>query len=402
MGKFSKGGKSALPEAKANTPPAAPKSDPARPGQQGVEDHLEEDAAALAGHPPAKAPVEQPKPEEQQTQVRDEEPRVDEKGQRRNPWDLVNNYRSKNRELLKEVDELRSRSGTDNELPAPWKAKWEAIEKRNKELEDEIGFVNYRKSKDFVEQYEKPYQTAWQDAIQALSGLKVKFQRTDPQTQEITMQERDLTPHDIVTLAGMEAAAARAEIKARFPDDWVEVKTHIDKVRALSNAQNKALEEHQGKGGEWQKNQQEAMQRAMQEMQATNKAQWREILDEHTKKYEFLRPVEGETERNAKLEKAVEFVESALSVNAFDPRLNPAQRTEVLRKHAALRNRAIGYSVLSHENKSLKSKVAELEKSLKEFQASQPSSGEGRGQDGQGLQMTSMDSVVAGLSKYAR
>lgn len=404
MGKFTKSDKpTGLPEARPNKPPAARAlKETERPGEQGVEDPMEAEATPETEQtPPPEAKVE----EEQQQQPpkdKDEEPRVDEKGRKRNPWDLVNNYRSRNRELTKEIDDLRSKAGGDGQLPGEWKSKWELMEKRNKELEDEIGFVNYRKSKEFVDTFEKPYQTAWQEALQALSGLKVKFQRTDQETGEVIPEERDLTSHDITILAGMDPSAARQEMKARFPEDWVEVKTHVDKVRALANAQNKHLEERQSKGGEWQKARQQEQQQMVSALVAENKKVWTDTIAEHVKKYDFLRPVDGDVARNDRLEKSVAFVEEALKVNAMDPRLTPEQRREVLKKHVILRNRAIGFGVLSHENKALKGKLAELEKTLQQYQASEPGAGDGRGREGLSQEPSSLDAAAAGLLKYAR
>lgn len=406
LGKFTKSDKG-LPEARPNEPPRPPgapkpKVDPARPGEQGVNDPTAEELAEGEAQAPKEDEQTTEQPDQQPPKEKDEEPRVDEKGRRRNPWDLVNNYRSRNRELTKEIDELRSKGGTNGEPPAEWKAKFEAVEKRNKELEDEIGFTNYTKSKEFIEKYQNPYMNAYKEAAYALSGLKVRFEKTDPETGETAVTQRDLTQDDITILANMKPEDARIEMKMRFPEDWVEVKTHVDKVRALANAQNAHLEERRKNGGEWQRQQQEQRTQFLQNMVAENRKVWGDLLAEDVKKFEFLRPVEGDTARNERLEKATQFVEEALKVNAMDPRLSPEQRREVLRKHVAMRNRAIGFSVLNHENKTLKAKVAELEKSLKQYAESEPAAGEGRGREGTAREVSTLDEAAAGLLKYAK
>ena len=67
------------------------------------------------------------------------------------------------------------------------------------------------------------------------------------------------------------------------------------------------------------------------------------------------------------------------------------ERDAIIKAHAALRNRAVGFSVLKHENVSLKAKVAELEKAIAEFQASEPTGGgpksEQNGEHGGGDEM---------------
>jgi hypothetical protein len=233
--------------------------------------------------------------------------------------------------------------------------------------------------------------------------LKVQFVQVDPETGEsVKAAERDFGTDDLTVLARMKPEDARKEMKARFPEDWAEVKMHVDKVRALANAQNAALEERKGKGGEWQKAQMEQRQQALKAVVSENQKAWSDIVAEDSKKYEFLRPVDGQPERNARLEKAAAFVEEALKVSAMDPKLSPEQRREVLRKHVALRNRAIGFSVLNHENRVLKARLAEVEKTVKQFEQSEPSQGDARGREGLAQEASSLDQAAMGLLKYAR
>jgi len=65
-----------------------------------------------------------------------------------------------------------------------------------------------------------------------------------------------------------------------------------------------------------------------------------------------------------------------------------------------VRNRAIAYSVLMHENKALKAQLAEREAALKAFEDSGPTDGNGKGkQPGSGGELT-IDGVAAMLSKF--
>ncbi len=89
-----------------------------------------------------------------------------------NPWTLVNSYKSRNNILEKEVAELRSKSA---EPPKELTERLSAIEKRNQELENHIRFVDYSKSQEFVDKYQKPYEDAWARAITGLKGLKISL-----------------------------------------------------------------------------------------------------------------------------------------------------------------------------------------------------------------------------------
>lgn len=315
------------------------------------------------------------------------------------PWKLVDHYKSTNTTLQKEIAELRSKQA---EPPKEWQDKFAAAQKRAEELENHIRFVDYQKSAEFQDKYSKPYEEAWMRAISGLKGLKVQW--TDPNTSELV--GRDITPQDIAALANMDPAAARQEIRQRFPDvnDAAEVKGYVERIRDLAYAQNKALEEYQSKGAEHWKAQAEQMQAKQRAFIESNTKLWETINKEAVEKFDFLRPVEGDETRNAKLEGAIKFVDEALASRITDPRLSDEDRALVLRKHAALRNRAIGYSVLLHENKALKAKMAELEQSLKAYEGSEPSAGDGKGKDtsselnGEAL----MDSVLSGMNKYVR
>jgi len=310
-------------------------------------------------------------------------------GKRPSPWKLVESYKAKYQAAQHEIAELRNKTP---ELPKELSDRISSIQKRNEELEQHIRFVAYEKSQEYVDKYQKPYEEAWARAISGLKGLKVQF--TDPNSQEVTA--RDLTPQDIASLATMDPAAARLEIKNRFPEDAAEVRGYVDKIRDLASAQNSALEQQKTKGGDWQ-NQQVEQAKAVHE---TNNKLWLQFSKEAQEKHEFLRPAEGDDERNMKLEKATAFVQRALASKANDPKLTEEQRAQVIKEHVAVRNRAIAYSVLMHENKALKAQLAEREAALKAFEDSGPTDGNGKGKQGGPSGDVTIEGVAAMLSKF--
>jgi hypothetical protein len=342
--------------------------------------------------PPVKAPVkappktEPPKPDEQPPKPDEEEVEKpeeveaqktgQEKGQRVKPWDLVEKFKTKNAQLEKELAEYRTKAGSQ-ELPKEALDKINTLETRNKELEDEIRFVSYSKSKDFQENFQKPYQEAWQRAITELQELQITEQ--DGST-------RMATESDLISLATMPLGQARKLAKEWFGEAVEDVIAHRRTVRELYQKQQKALEDARKNGGEREK-------QATIEQQAKAKAQadrvtkeWDSINSEAVSKYEFLRPVEGQNERNERLEKATKFVDDSFGLSVHNAKTEQ-ERQEILQRHSALRNRAIGFSVLKHENKTLRAELEELKKSLAEFQTSEPSSGEA-GHERNGAQST--------------
>ena len=314
-------------------------------------------------------------------------------GKKTNPWDLVNTYKSRLSTLEKENAELRTKHA---EPPKEVTERLSAIEKRNQELEQHIRFIDYKKSQEYVDKYERPYEEAWGRALKGLKGLQVKS--THPETGEVLVS--DLGIKEIAFLASMDEGEARIKIRNQFPDaaDAAEVKAHVDKIRDLAEVQNRALEEQKAKTGQWQ-NQVSEQHKAIQE---SNSKLWKQFSDEHLAKFDILKPIEGDDERNSKLEKAVAFVTDALSAKANDPNLSEEQRATVIKKHVALRNRAIAYSVLMHENKQLKARLAEKEEALKAYGDSAPTDGEGKGKQASENGDFTIDGVAAMLGKMGR
>lgn len=374
------------PDAEEPKPPGAPKS-PAKPAKPAAK-------PAEAEEPEAKLddeakPGEEAKPEEKPgPEGKPGEPAAEKPG-KTSPWKLVESYKKSNAQLQQEIAELRT-SMKPGELPKEHQEKFAAIEARNKELEDEIRHVNFSKSKEFAEQYQKPYEEAWVNAIADLKELVI--------TNE-DGSSRAATAQDLIALSNMPLGQARATAKEWFGDSADDVMAHRRTIRDLSDKQTKALEESK-KGGSERDQQRTAEMQAKQKARSEESAKvWKSVNEEAMAKYEYLRPVEGETERNEKLEKAQKFVDETLkrSVNSAK---TEQERDEILRSHAAVRNRAIGFSTLKHENASLRARVAELEKSMSEFQASEPSGGEPRHQGNGEPAGDEMGNSLARLANY--
>lgn len=311
-------------------------------------------------------------------------------------WKLVEDYKTqvKERDKLladknREIETLKSAKPAET---PEIKSLIEVKDKRITELEDEIRFVNYQKHPEFVEKFQKPYEKAWKDALYDLKGLKVPTQ--DGATREINAQ-------DLQYLAGLDPDQSRDFIKQHFPEDAAEVRAHVKEIKRLADAHLEALEEARKNGGEHEKKRREEWQGKVTALQTENATIYTKLHAEALEKHEFLKPVDGDVERNEKLTKGTTFVKEALKQNANDPRLTPDQRTEIIRKHVAVENRAIAYSVLKHENAKLKAQLAEREKALAEYEESEPGAGEGeRKTVKQSASGSPMDALANDLKKY--
>lgn len=318
-----------------------------------------------------------------------EEGKIPPKGQKVKPWDLLDKFKSRVVALEKENAELKAKSN-GSEVPKEALDKINTLETRNKELEDEIRFTKFEKSKEYQDNYHKPYLEAWHKAVAELQELTIT---------EADGRTRAGNAKDLLMLAQLPLGKARQLANQWFGDAADDMMAHRRVLRELSDRQEKALEDARANGGEREK--QAALElKAKEEAAAKNLAKaWDTINGEATAKYEFLRPVDGQPERNTALEKAIKFVDDsfAMSVNSAK---TEQERDDVIRRHSALRNRAIGFSVLKHENKSLRAENEELKKKVSEYEASEPTSGE-QGHDSRKMMTDPMTHALQGLADLA-
>ena len=155
------------PDAEEPKPPGAPKSPPkpaAKPDTKPADAEDPEAKLDDEAKPEGEAkPEEKPGPEGK--------PGEPEKPGKTSPWKLVESYKKSNAALQQEIAQLRT-TMKPGELPKEHQDKFTAIEARNKELEDEIRHVNYSKSKEFAEQYQKPYEEAWTERHRRFEGTR--------------------------------------------------------------------------------------------------------------------------------------------------------------------------------------------------------------------------------------
>ena len=124
-------------------------SDPAPPAAEAAPAPAPEGEEGLEGEATPAAPAAPAKP--------GDKPKT-------SPWKLVETYKSRVTQLEKEMADLRANPTARPEYKEITD-KLTTTEKRAQELEDEIRYVNYSKSKEFADQYQKPYEEAWSKAV---------------------------------------------------------------------------------------------------------------------------------------------------------------------------------------------------------------------------------------------
>lgn len=381
-------------------PPAAPPA-PAKveipitqPGSISPQDSssLESDFAELDSlddrpqntpKPPAKAPepAQKPSADKPVTAAKVEAPKAPEKPvEAQEPKtipEVRRAYEAKKKEIrdtwepkVKALEsEIATLKASSNGNPDQYKSLTEkaaAAEKRAQELENEIRFVNYRKSKEFTDKYEKPYQEAWAGAISELEELTVKVRTGTDDLGEPTYGERKASPNDLMTLSNLPLGEARKLAKEMFGDNADDIMAHRRKIRELSDAQNKALKdaETQAKEAEERNGQQSKamLEQTGQLWQAAN----RTLAEKYPK---WFAPQEGDDEGNTLLQKGFATVDRMF---APTPETQPKTPQEAVALHALIRNKAANHDRLALGLKKANARVAELEAELKAYQESEP------------------------------
>lgn len=276
----------------------------------------------------------------------------------------IDSLKTTNKNLEAQLSSLQAKLTAMGDMDAVHR-RMEAAEKRKSELEEEIRYVSYQKSQEFQEKYQKPYEEVWAKAIADLKEIPIT-------TGEGT--SRPATAQDMLKLVNLPLGEARKAANEVFGDFANDVMDYYKEIRRLADSQTKALEDAKKGASEREQQMSAAQKRVAEEVGHL----WEQFNTEDAKKHDFLKPKEGDEEWNSKLASATRFVDDAWKSTAADPKLTPEQRAEVVRKHAAIRNRAVGFSMLRYENKRLADQLAAVQKELDAIKGSAPKNGNGR------------------------
>lgn len=295
-------------------------------------------------------------------------------------------YEPQLQSLKAKVTELESRKP---EVDAQTVQRMADLEKQNQELEKRLEYVDYGQSKEFTTKYAQPYQEAWTDAINEFRELTVKEQTgTDEDTGEPVFKTRPADENDLLKLANMRLSDMDAAATQMFGHSAARAINHIQNLKKLSAAQHKALEEAKNKAGEWKSQRElEAQTRAKElaenwtnvnkALEAKFPKAFKVNADDpddasaHTKGFAladlmFLGPASLKPEQ---IESLPEGFKATLL--AKQP-LNEQQKVQL---HALARLKMANHDRNMVQLKKARERIAELEKSLKEFEESGPPAG---------------------------
>src|SRR6185369_5604334 len=285
---------------------------------------------------------------------------------------------------LKELPTLRAKlkelESKDESTTKATQERIAAIEKRNAELEQHMRFVDYEKSTEYRDQFQKPYEDAWGSALRDLKGLTMKLE--DPKTGEEIV--REVTQADIAYFANLDPAVRRTEINRLFPEDREEVKRHINQISNLAEKAQAAREKAKTDAETHSKTQTEAQRQS----QVQRAKLWKSTNEELAAKYpKWFGKDETDTEGNAVFDKGTAFADLVFNPTdltpdriAMLPKLfkeavessKPFSQEALVKLHAIARNKLANHDRAITKLKAAQGRIAELEKSLKEYEQSGP------------------------------
>lgn len=358
---------SQLPPPDEAPPPTKqqPKSQPKaeiQPEPQETEPEPQETTPEVPEEQPSKEPEPEP---EVKTEAKDQtEHESDEFPEKpKNIPELRKAYtgvRKQFRLAQQEIGKLKTQLDTvTKSLPKPvdtkpFEERISGLQKQIEDYETKLSFYDYKESKEFKEKHEEPWKRAWQRAERASSEIVV--QREDGTTFRPTFE-------DFQRLVYMSRSEARKLATELYGEDATMMMAHRDKIKELAEEQDYDLKTHQQKAKEFvQKNAEESKQA----QQARSKA-FNERIAAHVQKYpQWFKPVEGDTEGNALLEKGISLVNRLFSNGQ---KLTPE---EALRLNADVYTRAAAFGRVVFQAHKLQQELAQVKKALAQYEKSTP------------------------------
>jgi hypothetical protein len=356
------------------------------------------DSPEAVAAPPARTPEAAAAPSDNGDEIEPVTPAVTTKPadkQKVSPWKLVDEWKKRAAEAEAKIAEVTRSVPSE----AQRKAQEEEVQRREarlKELEDEIRYVNYEKSEEFKQKYKEPYDKAWSRAMNELNGITLT---------DASGNTREIQPQDLLKLVNMSLGEARDLADQQFGSLSNDVMLHRKEIANLFEAQQAAIEEAKKTGSTREQKIIEQAQQMRQHLVREVGESWQKYNEAAAKneKYgKFFTPTEGDKEGNERLEKGFALVDKAFSENPFDPNLKPEQRSEIVRRQTAVRNRAAAFGRLVSQLNKYESKIAELSKSLEQFKGSTPPTGGGSAPSTSPVHTSAKASLFEALHKIAK
>jgi hypothetical protein len=263
------------------------------------------------------------------------------------------------------LEQLEKMPFDTGKAQADIKERMAALEQQLTEKEEELKLVNYKRSTEYREQFEKPFTEAAQRAYAIVKQLSV-IESTDGDGNAV---ERPATEQDFVEVYNLPFGKARRLAEKMFgsPVDAATVMQHWTQVHEMSEKADRAIATHKTAAADHEK-----AQAAHQSVEREGiDRMWRLNNEGLAKKYpKWFGEDPEDAEGNRLLKDGFALVDSRWSQ---DSALTPQQKVTL---DARIRNQAAAFPRMAYLMKKQATekdaRIAALEKELNQFQASQP------------------------------
>ena len=297
---------------------------------------------------------------------------------------------------------------------APILQKLKTLEERNTQLEKHIALVDYEQSQEFTTKYDQPYRDTWNRAASAFSQLSVKESDGVDDLGEPKFKRRPANEADLIKLGSLPLSELDEAAQSMFGASAPRAIQYIEKLRDLATAKQTAIEEAKTKAGEW-KSQRTLESQNRQKAQATA---WSEINRGLEEKFpKAFKVTEGDADDAASHAKGFALANlkflgaKALTpeqVEALPPGFRdtikagkPLSDVQIVQMDAIVRLKTANHDRLIVARKKDQARIAELEKTLAEYERSEPAANKA-GESGRAVDKSFDDTVADELAALDR
>lgn len=247
------------------------------------------------------------------------------------------------------------------------------LEKKFNEKEQEIKFLNYERSGEYVEKYQTPYKNAVQAAYNDMKELTV----TEPDMSQPVgengqrpTKERAATPADFDSIYGLPLGQATKLANQLFGHAASIVMGHRNEIRRLAQAAVNAVNDWKAKAKEREEKEKAD---AVTHRDFVSRT-WSEVNNNLVQKYpDLFAPDSNDPEGNKKLEEGQRMADAFFA----DRSSSPLEHRIVF--DAQIRNRIAAFPRLKYQRDKLRAENEQLKKDLAELRASNPGAPGGGG-----------------------
>jgi hypothetical protein len=281
--------------------------------------------------------------------------------------------KKENASLQAKIQELAKakEEGTKAEVAkaqAELTAKLEQLQKKYEDNETRLRYVDYERSDEHIEKYQKPLDDAWSRAGTELRGYKA--QMPDGTT-------RPLEGKDLVELVTMDPGEAHEKAEQMFGSARGSyVMSFVREIRQSNRAKNEAIEDWKKRGSEYQAEQTRTREETMQFAIKNYESRQEQLRKDAPDLFDF-------NAENPIGKEAKEYVESREKLNALAFRgiglkegVTPQERAQIMSKaqaEVAAASRILPFHILRADK--AEERVKELEAKIAKLQGTEPRPG---------------------------